>query len=44
MEMPFEANTFDAVYAIEATCHAPVFEGVYVFNMDSLTLDFILME
>jgi sterol 24-C-methyltransferase len=29
MEMPFEANTFDAVYAIEATCHAPVFEGVY---------------
>jgi sterol 24-C-methyltransferase len=29
MEMPFEANSFDAVYAIEATCHAPVFEGVY---------------
>ncbi|CEP19393.1 hypothetical protein [Parasitella parasitica] len=29
MEMPFEENSFDAVYAIEATCHAPVFEGVY---------------
>ena len=29
MEMPFEDNSFDAVYAIEATCHAPVFEGVY---------------
>ncbi|KAJ1958902.1 Delta(24)-sterol C-methyltransferase, partial [Dipsacomyces acuminosporus] len=29
MRMPFEENTFDAVYAIEATCHAPVLEGVY---------------
>ncbi|KAJ1920971.1 Delta(24)-sterol C-methyltransferase [Mycoemilia scoparia] len=29
MDMPFEPNTFDAVYAIEATCHAPVLEGVY---------------
>ncbi|CAG8493190.1 2990_t:CDS:2 [Cetraspora pellucida] len=29
MSMPFEENTFDAVYAIEATCHAPVLEGVY---------------
>ncbi|KAF7729977.1 Delta(24)-sterol C-methyltransferase [Apophysomyces ossiformis] len=29
MEMPFEDNSFDAVYAIEATCHAPTFEGVY---------------
>ncbi|KAG1458239.1 hypothetical protein G6F56_006441 [Rhizopus delemar] len=29
MEMPFEDNTFDAVYAVEATCHAPTFEGVY---------------
>ncbi|CEJ01591.1 Putative Sterol 24-C-methyltransferase [Rhizopus microsporus] len=29
MELPFEDNTFDAVYAIEATCHAPTFEGVY---------------
>jgi len=25
----FEPNTFDAVYAIEATVHAPSFEGVY---------------
>ncbi len=23
MNLPFERNTFDAVYAIEATCHAP---------------------
>lgn len=29
MEMPFEANTFDGVYAIEATCHAPEKTGVY---------------
>jgi len=27
--MSFPANTFDAVYAIEATVHAPVLEGVY---------------
>lgn len=29
MKMEFEENTFDKVYAIEATCHAPTFEGVY---------------
>ncbi|CAG8607771.1 2671_t:CDS:2 [Ambispora leptoticha] len=29
MEMPFEDNSFDAVYAIEATCHAPKLEKVY---------------
>jgi sterol 24-C-methyltransferase len=29
MKLPFDANTFDGVYAIEATCHAPVREGVY---------------
>ncbi|KAI0529328.1 hypothetical protein KFK09_001875 [Dendrobium nobile] len=23
MKMPFPDNTFDAIYAIEATCHAP---------------------
>lgn len=23
MNMPFADNTFDAIYAIEATCHAP---------------------
>lgn len=27
--MSFPENTFDAVYAIEATCHAPDLEGVY---------------
>ncbi|KAK2601286.1 hypothetical protein N8I77_010749 [Diaporthe amygdali] len=29
MQMPFPDNTFDAVYAIEATVHAPKLEGVY---------------
>ncbi|WOO79713.1 Sterol 24-C-methyltransferase erg6 [Vanrija pseudolonga] len=29
LEEQFGANSFDAVYAIEATCHAPTFEGVY---------------
>ncbi|AGO12670.1 AaceriADR196Wp [[Ashbya] aceris (nom. inval.)] len=29
MHMDFPNATFDKVYAIEATCHAPSFEGVY---------------
>lgn len=29
MQMDFAPETFDAVYAIEATVHAPVLEGVY---------------
>lgn len=29
MQMDFEPESFDAVYAIEATTHAPVLEGVY---------------
>mmetsp|Transcript_33954 Transcript_33954/g.44802 ORF Transcript_33954/g.44802 Transcript_33954/m.44802 type:complete len:423 (-) Transcript_33954:442-1710(-) len=29
MKMPFEDNSFDGVYAIEATCHAPDRLGVY---------------
>ncbi|KAI9770006.1 MAG: Delta(24)-sterol C-methyltransferase [Geoglossum simile] len=29
MQMPFPENSFDAVYAIEATVHAPVLQGVY---------------
>ncbi|RKU42630.1 Delta(24)-sterol C-methyltransferase [Coniochaeta pulveracea] len=29
MQMSFPDNTFDAVYAIEATVHAPKLEGVY---------------
>ncbi|CAM9227169.1 unnamed protein product, partial [Ectocarpus fasciculatus] len=29
MKLPFEDNSFDGVYAIEATCHAPQREGVY---------------
>lgn len=35
MQMSFDKNTFDAVYAIEATVHAPSLEGVYtqIFNV-----------
>ncbi|XP_066383594.1 cycloartenol-C-24-methyltransferase 1-like isoform X2 [Miscanthus floridulus] len=29
MNMPIADNTFDAAYAIEATCHAPDAQGVY---------------
>lgn len=29
MAMPFPDNSFDAVYVIEATCHAPSLQGVY---------------
>jgi len=29
MQMSFEDNSFDAVYAIEATVHAPSLEGIY---------------
>jgi len=29
MKLPFEDNSFDAVYAIESTCHAPDRNGVY---------------
>ncbi|KAH1219736.1 Cycloartenol-C-24-methyltransferase [Glycine max] len=29
MKMPFQDNSFDAVYAIEATCHAPDAYGCY---------------
>ncbi|EEH39113.1 sterol 24-C-methyltransferase [Paracoccidioides lutzii Pb01] len=29
MQMSFEPETFDAVYAIEATVHAPSLEGIY---------------
>ncbi len=29
MHVPVEDGTFDAVFEIEATCHAPSKEGVY---------------
>lgn len=29
MKLPFEDNSFDGAYAIEATCHAPKRQGVY---------------
>lgn len=29
MKLPFPDNTFDAVFAIESTCHAPDRSGVY---------------
>ena len=35
MKIPFPAETFDHVYAIEATCHAPDRTGCYtqIFNV-----------
>ena len=30
LEMPFLDNTFDGAYSIEATCHVPKLEEVYV--------------
>lgn len=29
LDEQFGENSFDAVYAIEATCHAPNWEGIY---------------
>uniref|UniRef100_A0A0A9HQ26 SAM-dependent methyltransferase Erg6/SMT-type domain-containing protein n=1 Tax=Arundo donax TaxID=35708 RepID=A0A0A9HQ26_ARUDO len=29
MNMPIPDNTFDAAYALQATCHAPDARGVY---------------
>lgn len=29
LSQQFGENSFDAIYAIEATCHAPSFEGIY---------------
>lgn len=29
LDQQFGENSFDAVYAIEATCHAPNWEGIY---------------
>lgn len=29
LDEQFGENSFDAVYAIEATCHAPEWEGIY---------------
>ncbi|KMT18277.1 hypothetical protein BVRB_2g024410 [Beta vulgaris subsp. vulgaris] len=29
LDMPFDDNTFDGAYSIEATCHAPKLEDVY---------------
>lgn len=36
MKMPFPDNTYDAVYAIEATCHAP--DAVCIPNSNIITL------
>jgi hypothetical protein len=36
MKMPFPDNTFDAVYAIEATCHAP--DAVCIPNSNNYNL------
>lgn len=37
MKMPFPDNSFDAVYAIEATCHAP--DAVHKIISDKLISD-----
>eukprot|EP00560_Eucampia_antarctica_P007151 CAMPEP_0197823972 /NCGR_PEP_ID=MMETSP1437-20131217/1286_1 /TAXON_ID=49252 ORGANISM="Eucampia antarctica, Strain CCMP1452" /NCGR_SAMPLE_ID=MMETSP1437 /ASSEMBLY_ACC=CAM_ASM_001096 /LENGTH=388 /DNA_ID=CAMNT_0043423413 /DNA_START=95 /DNA_END=1261 /DNA_ORIENTATION=+ len=36
MKLPFEPQSFDAAYAIEATCHAPDRVGVYSQILNSL--------
>jgi sterol 24-C-methyltransferase len=33
MKQPFEDNTFDAVYQIDATCHAPDQVGCYKVSL-----------
>jgi len=43
MKMPFDDNTFDAVYAIEATCHAPdPVRFQFIFQIFSSVLGFII--
>lgn len=34
LNMPFENNTFDGAYAIEATCHAPKVSEVQCIQYD----------
>lgn len=41
MKMPFSEDTFDAVYAIEATCHAP--DAVCTLSDLGLTTKYIFM-
>lgn len=38
MNMPFPDNTFDAIYAIEATCHAS--DQVYFSANDCLNISY----
>lgn len=40
MKLPFPENSFDAVYAIEATCHAP--DAVSQFFFPTLLVSSIL--
>eukprot|EP00934_Nitzschia_sp_Nitz4_P005693 Nitzschia sp. Nitz4//scaffold34_size148208//64461//65765//NITZ4_002978-RA/size148208-augustus-gene-0.73-mRNA-1//-1//CDS//3329548789//5683//frame0 len=46
MHLPFEKETFDAAYAIEATCHAPDRVGVYkqVYDVLKPGSRFVLYE
>jgi sterol 24-C-methyltransferase len=37
MNMPFEDNSFDAVYQIDATCHAPDQVGCYKVGVQAAT-------
>jgi sterol 24-C-methyltransferase len=38
MNMPFENSSFDAVYQIDATCHAPDQVGCYKVRGDEYTI------
>lgn len=43
MKMPFPDNSYDAVYAIEATCHAPdaVRRFIPIYNWPILTISWM---
>lgn len=41
MKMPFSDNTFDAIYAIEATCHAPDAVCYAKLNYEATYLHFL---
>ena len=45
MKMPFEEDTFDAIYAIEATCHAPdAVPFLFKFSLLSISSSFYFLK